>query len=86
MRVDWHEHCPTQTRNSGRAAPATKYFSGNGIAVAAMCAALHKHRPVAANEGGGSGPAIDPDFGPSVGPCMGPQHLTAPKSKSPISV
>ena len=51
-----------------------------------MCAARHQYRPVAANEGGGSGAAIDPDFDPSVGPCMGPQHLTAPKSKSPTSV
>ena len=32
-----------------------QFFSGNGIAVAAMCAALHKHRPVAANEGGLTG-------------------------------
>ena len=34
-------------------APATKYFSGNGISVASMCAARHQYRPVAANEGGG---------------------------------
>ena len=33
-------------------ARATKYFSGNGVAVAAMCAVLHQYRPVAANEGG----------------------------------
>ena len=33
-------------------ASATKYFSGNGIAVAVMCAVLHQYRPVAANEGG----------------------------------
>ena len=33
-------------------APATRNFSGNGIAVALMCAVLHQYRPVAANEGG----------------------------------
>jgi|ETN07SMinimDraft_1059922.scaffolds.fasta_scaffold05364_5 hypothetical protein len=55
MRVDWHEHCPTQTRNSGRAAPATKYFSGNGIAVAAMCADSHQYRPPIGDEGGLTG-------------------------------
>jgi len=33
-------------------APATKYFSGNGIAVAAMCADLHQYCPVLATEGG----------------------------------
>jgi hypothetical protein len=32
--------------------PSYQKFSGNGIALAAMCAALHQHRPVAANEGG----------------------------------
>ena len=53
-------------------ARATKYFSGNGIAVAAMRADRHKHRPVAANEGGCSGPAIDPDFDRYMGPCVGP--------------
>ena len=36
-------------------APATKYFSGNGIAVATMCAVRHQYRPVAANEGGLTG-------------------------------
>jgi len=36
-------------------APATKYFSGNGIAVALMCAVLHKHRPVVAMLGGVEG-------------------------------
>ena len=30
----------------------TKYFSGNGVSVAAMCADLHQYRPVTANEGG----------------------------------
>jgi len=32
--------------------PELPRFSGNGIAVASMCAVLHKYRPVAANEGG----------------------------------
>ena len=36
-------------------ARATKYFSGNGVAVASMCAVLHQYRPVAANEGGLTG-------------------------------
>ena len=44
----------------------TKNFSGNGVSVAAMCAESHQYRPVAANEGGGSGPAIDPDLEPQV--------------------
>ena len=30
-----------------------QFFSGNGVSVASMCAALHQYRPVAANEGGG---------------------------------
>ena len=49
----------------------TKNFSGNGVSVAAMCAESHQYRPVAANEGGGSGPAIDPDFDPSLGTSLG---------------
>ena len=36
-------------------ARATKYFSGNGVAVAAMCAVRHQYRPVASNEGGARG-------------------------------
>jgi hypothetical protein len=36
-------------------APATKYFSGNAVSVASMCANLHQYRPVAANEGGLTG-------------------------------
>ena len=36
-----------------------------------MCAVLHQYRPVAANEGGCSGPAIDPDFDPSLGTLLG---------------
>ena len=43
-----------------RPVPVIKYFSGNGIAVAAMCADSHKHRPVAANEGGLPQPSIYP--------------------------
>ena len=30
------------------------FFSGNGIAVAAMCAALHEHGPPTVDDGGGS--------------------------------
>jgi len=44
-------------------ARATKYFSGNGIAVAAMCAALHKHRPVVAMLGVGQRGKDSGDFG-----------------------
>ena len=33
-------------------ARATRNFSGNGVAVEAMCADRHEYRPVAANEGG----------------------------------
>ena len=33
---------------------ATKYCSGNGVAVEAMCADRHQHRPVDDNEGGGA--------------------------------
>ena len=40
-------------------ARATKYFSGNGVAVASMCAVLDKYRPVAANEGGGLTGKVD---------------------------
>jgi hypothetical protein len=36
----------------------TKYFSGNGVSVAAMCADRHQYRPVATNEGGAP-PAFD---------------------------
>jgi len=32
--------------------PGYQKFSGNGIAVASMCADLYQHRPVATNEGG----------------------------------
>ena len=46
-------------------APATKYFSGNGIAVALMCAVLHKHRPVAANEGETGKVDISLEMGPT---------------------
>ena len=35
--------------------PELPKFSGNGVAVASMRAVLHKHRPVAANEGGARG-------------------------------
>ena len=41
-------------------APATKYFSGNGVAVASMCAVLHQYRPVLATGGGSA--AIWPYF------------------------
>ena len=33
-------------------ARATKYFSGNGIAVASMCAVLHQYRPPRGRKGG----------------------------------
>ena len=41
-------------------------ISGNGIAVALMCAVLHQYRPVAANEGGLTGKAdISLEMGPT---------------------
>ena len=47
-------------------ARATKYFSGNAVSVAPMCAALHKYRPVAANEGGVTGKVdISLEMGPA---------------------
>ena len=67
-------------------ARATKYFSGNGVAVEAMCTVLHQYRPVAANEGGGSGPAIDPDFAPQVSTVVSTASTQVPNGKSPTSV
>ena len=37
---------------------ATKYFSGNGIAVASMSAALHQCPPSGGEEGGGASAVI----------------------------
>ncbi len=66
-------------------ARATKYFSGNGVAVASICAVLHKYRPVAANEGGLPGKVdISPEMGPTAhlwlthGPLS--QHRESPTS------
>ena len=67
-------------------ARATKYFSGNGVAVASMCAVRHQYRPVAANEVGGSGPAIDPDFDPQVSTVVSTASTKVPNGKSPTSV
>ena len=39
------------TRGAGRS--TTKYFSGNGVSVAAMCAESHQYRPLLAATGGG---------------------------------
>ena len=45
--------------------PSYQNFSGNGIAVAAMCAVRHQYRPVAANEGGLTGKVdISLEMGP----------------------
>ena len=33
-------------------APATKYFSGNAVSVALMCAVLHQYRPSGEQTGG----------------------------------
>ena len=47
--------------------PSYQNFSGNGIAVAAMCAVRHQYRPVAANEGGLTGKVdISLEMGPAV--------------------
>ena len=41
------------SRLSGKGTrPSYQIFSGNGVAVASICAALHQYRPVATNEGG----------------------------------
>ena len=45
--------------------PELPNISGNGLAVASMCAVRHQYRPVAANEGGLTGKVdISPEMGP----------------------
>jgi len=47
---------PLGSRLSGKGTrPSYQNFSGNGIALAAMCAALHEYRPPAAKRGGFGG-------------------------------
>ena len=63
-------------------ARATKYFSGNGVAVAAMCAALHQHGTRTDVTGGGlSDLSIAPKKGPNVRLMVGFVKTNVPKKK-----
>jgi len=56
-----------QSAHRGATRPSYQIFSGNGIAVASMCAGPHKYRPVAANEGGVTGKVdISLEMGPTA--------------------
>ena len=49
----------------------TKFFSENGVSVAAMCAESHQYRPLRATEGGASADTLFTLRNPSCGRLMG---------------